>query len=190
MKSLKMAVMCAAIGVTGSAQAAFVFSDISVTTNSVTFTINGDMSGYSTSSTQSQFSIRYSDSIVSPALTMYTYFPNTWSSPVFDNLALQDSGNSGNWGNVYSWSEYQTSLSSAVATNRTVTVSAAGSWLQAGASGYIEFLWGNGNHSYATVLASHAVTVGETSPVPVPAAVWLLGSGLVGLAGFMRRKKA
>ena len=27
------------------------------------------------------------------------------------------------------------------------------------------------------------------APVPVPAAVWLFGSGLIGLAGFMRRKK-
>ena len=28
------------------------------------------------------------------------------------------------------------------------------------------------------------------SPVPVPAAVWLFGSGLIGLVGFSRRKKA
>jgi hypothetical protein len=28
------------------------------------------------------------------------------------------------------------------------------------------------------------------APVPVPAAVWLLGSGLIGLAGIARRKKA
>ena len=28
------------------------------------------------------------------------------------------------------------------------------------------------------------------SPVPVPAAVWLFGSGLIGLVGFARRKKA
>lgn len=30
----------------------------------------------------------------------------------------------------------------------------------------------------------------EVSAVPVPAAVWLFGSGLIGLAGFARRKKA
>jgi len=30
----------------------------------------------------------------------------------------------------------------------------------------------------------------RTSVVPVPAAVWLFGSGLIGLAGFARRKKA
>jgi len=30
----------------------------------------------------------------------------------------------------------------------------------------------------------------ETSPVPVPAAIWLFGSGLLGLVGVARRKKA
>ncbi|MDH3590183.1 MAG: VPLPA-CTERM sorting domain-containing protein, partial [Gammaproteobacteria bacterium] len=28
------------------------------------------------------------------------------------------------------------------------------------------------------------------APVPVPAAVWLMGSGLLGLAGMRRRRKA
>jgi len=32
--------------------------------------------------------------------------------------------------------------------------------------------------------------VTEVSAVPIPAAVWLFGSGLIGLAGFARRKKA
>ncbi|MCW9006033.1 MAG: VPLPA-CTERM sorting domain-containing protein [Gammaproteobacteria bacterium] len=31
--------------------------------------------------------------------------------------------------------------------------------------------------------------VRDTTVVPVPAAVWLFGSGLIGLAGFARRKK-
>ena len=35
-----------------------------------------------------------------------------------------------------------------------------------------------------------AVQSGDISAVPVPAAVWLFGSGLIGLAGFDRRKKA
>lgn len=34
------------------------------------------------------------------------------------------------------------------------------------------------------------VSAADTSPVPVPAAVWLFGSGLVGLAGIARRRKA
>ena len=35
-----------------------------------------------------------------------------------------------------------------------------------------------------------AVRPGDVAPVPVPGAVWLLGSGLLGLAGFARRKAA
>jgi hypothetical protein len=30
---------------------------------------------------------------------------------------------------------------------------------------------------------------GQTTPVPVPAPLWLFGSGLIGLAGMMRRKR-
>jgi hypothetical protein len=35
-----------------------------------------------------------------------------------------------------------------------------------------------------------AVRAGDVSAVPVPAAVWLFGSGLIGLVGIARRKKA
>lgn len=49
---------------------------------------------------------------------------------------------------------------------------------------------GNGKKAVTTdyQLAAHweAVTL---TPVPVPAAVWLFGSGLLGLVGFARRKK-
>jgi hypothetical protein len=37
-------------------------------------------------------------------------------------------------------------------------------------------------------LATLNVETTGTAPVPVPAAVWLLGSGLAGLAGLRRRK--
>ena len=43
--------------------------------------------------------------------------------------------------------------------------------------------------SVADPLIGHAL-VREISTVPVPAAVWLFGSGLIGLVGFSRRKKA
>ncbi len=44
---------------------------------------------------------------------------------------------------------------------------------------------GKGNDIYAW-----AVRSGDVSAVPVPAAVWLFGSGLVGLIGFSKRRKA
>ena len=34
------------------------------------------------------------------------------------------------------------------------------------------------------------LTITEINAVPIPAAVWLFGSGLIGLVGFARRKKA
>lgn len=41
-----------------------------------------------------------------------------------------------------------------------------------------------------TALAVQSGNVGSASIVPVPAAVWLFGSGLIGLVGIARRKKA
>lgn len=37
-------------------------------------------------------------------------------------------------------------------------------------------------------VTSYSMTVSSVSPVPVPAAVWLFGSGLLGLVGIARRK--
>jgi len=37
-------------------------------------------------------------------------------------------------------------------------------------------------------LNAMAVHVGDVAPVPIPAAGWLLGSGLLGLVGVARRK--
>ena len=42
----------------------------------------------------------------------------------------------------------------------------------------------------ATASYAWAVQSGDVSAVPVPAAVWLFGSGLVGLIGIARRKKS
>jgi hypothetical protein len=58
---------------------------------------------------------------------------------------------------------------------------------------------GNGNtgnvQSYIlgtnlTLSSTGTLTVGSTSPVPLPAAVWLFGSGLLGLIGVGRRRAA
>lgn len=40
----------------------------------------------------------------------------------------------------------------------------------------------------STMLSTWAVRTGDVSAVPIPSAVWLFGSGLVGLIGFARRK--
>jgi len=56
------------------------------------------------------------------------------------------------------------------------------------------FAFDTGKQGFATKEASvfyaWAVHDGDVSAVPVPAAVWLFGSGLLGLVGIARRKKA
>ena len=55
------------------------------------------------------------------------------------------------------------------------------------------FTMSNGYHYYDGKTANYyawAVQSGDVSAVPVPAAVWLFGSGLIGLIGVARRKKA
>ncbi len=52
------------------------------------------------------------------------------------------------------------------------------------------FNYGNqGSGSKASSLYALAVRPGDVSAVPAPAAVWLFGSGLMGLLGVMRRKR-
>lgn len=62
----------------------------------------------------------------------------------------------------------------------------------AGASLSVSGSYTDSNFSDTPVAASTLATVsaGEPSTVPVPAAVWLFGSGLIGMAGMARRKKA
>lgn len=55
------------------------------------------------------------------------------------------------------------------------------------------FVFGSGMETTVATFAplyAWAVHTGDVSAVPVPAAVWLFGSGLVGLMGFATRKKA
>jgi len=47
----------------------------------------------------------------------------------------------------------------------------------------------NANFDITSVTVTHIDTGGGGNPVPVPAAAWLFGSGLLGLAGVARRRK-
>lgn len=61
--------------------------------------------------------------------------------------------------------------------------------LRADANRTLEWISPTGHSAYTATDAAAYTSIGMTAPVPVPAAVWLLGSGLVGLAGVVRRKE-
>ena len=52
-------------------------------------------------------------------------------------------------------------------------------------------LWyGNGNAVQLTFMTSGGALVVDVQPIPVPAAVWLFGSGLLGMVGIARRRRS
>lgn len=177
----------------GQVQAGFVFSNLSYTGNSVTFTINGDMTGYTPPSGNNdlnQFSLRYGAGDIWAGVGGFT--SNTWSTSVFDNYIFASAGNTGTFLNttpMYSWSQYANSLSGAQATNRTVTLTLGNNYLNTSATNpIVQFYWGNGSDSANPTLIG---TLSAVSPVPEPASmvIWGIGALSMGLVARRRAKK-
>lgn len=172
-----------------SANAVFTFSNVTYTANSVTFTIDGDMSGYTNDDYLNQFSLVYGGDIwVGDA----TFEPNTWSRPVFDNKSFSSGGNTGTSGNSYTWSAYATNLNDAVVSNATVTVTLTEPDLnEAASSPQISFVWGNGNNEGDYILlGTGGSTAAPATPVPT-LSQWalIMLSMLLGLMVFVNRRR-
>lgn len=174
-----------------SANATLIFSDVDVQSDSIAFTVDGDMTGYTAPGgwlgNLYNFNLRYTGDLWAGGNAAVA---NVWSNEVFDGLSLSNDGNTGMFSTsvAYTWSEYATaSLANATATNRQVTLSWGSDVLNtASSNGAVEFYWGwaNPNSDGFTLLAT--VTPGAAA-VPEPSTLLLFGLGLVGF-GWARRK--
>ncbi len=61
--------------------------------------------------------------------------------------------------------------------------------MRADGTRYLEWISPTGHSIYTSTDAAAYTSIGQTAPVPVPAAAWLLGSGLLGLAGVARARR-
>lgn len=171
----------------GVASAELTFSNVSYTANSVTFTIDGDMSGYTPSSYLYQFSLVYGGDIWvgDPG-----FEPNAWSSPVFDNKSFADGGNTGTSGNNYSWSSYGVPLDDAVVSNATITLTLTEPDLNESAQNpVITFVWGNGSSPSAHTVVGTWVGAPAT-PVPTLSQWALIVLTVIfGIVAFSQRRR-
>ncbi|WP_100656529.1 PEP-CTERM sorting domain-containing protein [Alteromonas flava] len=175
-----------------AANASLVFTNLNIQSNSITFTVNGDMSGYTApggwAGNLFNFNLRYIGDLWAGGTG---FVSNSWSTSVFDSLSFSLTGNTGLFSSTipYTWSEYAvTSLSGATATNRTVTLSFSGNVLNTNASnGAVEFYWGwaNTNSDGFTLLGSLPA---RSSTVTEPSTLAILGLALIGF-GMRRLKK-
>lgn len=53
----------------------------------------------------------------------------------------------------------------------------------------LDWISPDGHSIYTSTAAAAYTSIGQTAPVPVPAAAWLLGSGLLGLVGLARTRR-
>lgn len=168
------------------ANATLIFSDLSYTAASVTFTIDGDMTGYAAPpSDNAQFRIIYDgdlyigDNVFDGS--------NSWSRSLFDNETIATPGNTGTaLGYSYSWVQFNSSLADAVVNNAVITLTLAEADLNTSASNPLfVFAWGNNERTDLTILGR--LVAGEQSSVPLPAPWALMALGFA-ILGCRRRK--
>ena len=125
---------------------------------------------------------------------------NTWYSISAGNIINLPSGWSyGGTGNLNGFGKFNARLGTNGAADRLTTLSFSITGIAGDTIGdYVGYSSGNageGNQYFAAHVAgltccSGSAYVGGSTVVPVPASVWLFGSGLLGLSGFFRSRSA
>ena len=137
MKSMRILLSCVVILLSSflstNALATFTISDVSYTANSVSFTIDGDMTGYAEPGEGEQFAIDYFGDVWAG---LAGFSGNVgWSTSVFDDRTLSLAGNTGTFGSsMHSWSTYTSLLNGAISTDRDITLSMGDDYLNTSAT--------------------------------------------------------
>lgn len=158
--------------------AGFIFNIESYTESSITFTIDGDMLGYSNGPEQNIFGLVYYGDIWA---NNPNYAANVFSDSVFDNVSVFG-GNTGTFSGsrAYTWTSGAINL--AVASMNTTTISWDKALLNVNASNWsVDLVQGNGySGNPIEVLASVNRTAQVSVPEPSTLAIFALG--IIGLA--------
>jgi hypothetical protein len=186
-KMLKAALAGLVLSVSGFANAGLIFSNVSYDASSISFTVEGDLSGYSTPNQNFGFGIEYYGDVWAGVSTPAS---NSWSSSIFDSFSISDNGFTGVWSGYnsdepYSWSHYNGDLTGAVVSSKTITLTLGDNYLNTSAlNPHFDFIWGwAGDEQSNTVLHSH------TTQVPEPSTLAIFALGIMGLASRKFKKQ-
>lgn len=184
---LKAAIVGLVLSVSGFANAGLIFTDVSYDASSITFTVEGDLSGYASPAENNSFGIEYYGDIWAGP---NAYATNTWSTSIFDSFTISTSGNTGLWNGIndsspYTWSSYTGDLTGAVVSKKTITLSLSSARLNINATNpKFDFIWGwAGNDDQVTVLHTYS------TQVPEPSTLAIFALGIMGLASRRFKKQ-
>ncbi len=169
--------------VLSNANATLVFSDVSYTSDTVSFRTTGDLSGYAIPARPGFFSLTFEGDLFTSGVNANI----NWTNAIFTGASVWNKGNSGDWeswNTPGAWLMFSSPLvSTTTALGAITTLRLGGNVLnESSLTGEIVFNW-DIDADFTSHTELGRVTVGQ---IPEPTALVLLSMGLVGLG--IRRK--